>query len=307
MKNKKGFISISIIYSFFIVFMLFLVLIMSTYVNNRFNFNLYKNDIKKRLIQEKELVDNPVVPEEPIPSISLSEYLVQQSSNSIKSSSFNGSLYYLKSDSFNNYRYRGVNPDNYLSFDNKTWRIIGTFSGKNIGGDNNSYYTKIIYTETYQSTNFAPRVTSNWKSSNAYNAVSQLYSYITNTNYIYNASWYFARIPRTSGINSSTVYKTEKMSSLTNSYFGIPSLSDYLFASFNESTISGVGYNNWLNNYEGYLLNYYNNYAWVNYRSTPKILNMQSTLKVYLVVYLKNDVIYTDGDGSINNPYTISY
>ena len=46
--NKKGVISISVIYSFFLIFCLLLVLILTTYTNNRINFKMLKNDIKER-------------------------------------------------------------------------------------------------------------------------------------------------------------------------------------------------------------------------------------------------------------------
>ena len=49
MIKKNGFISISIVYSFFVVFMLLLVLIMASYVNNRNSLNVYKKDIKANL------------------------------------------------------------------------------------------------------------------------------------------------------------------------------------------------------------------------------------------------------------------
>lgn len=48
--NKKGVISISVIYSFFLIFCLLLVLILTTYTNNRINFKMLKNDIKERYI-----------------------------------------------------------------------------------------------------------------------------------------------------------------------------------------------------------------------------------------------------------------
>ena len=48
--NKKGVISISVIYSFFLIFCLLLVLILATYTNNRLNFKMLKNDIKKKYI-----------------------------------------------------------------------------------------------------------------------------------------------------------------------------------------------------------------------------------------------------------------
>lgn len=46
MKNKKGFISISIIYSFFIVFLLLLVLTLTMYTTNRSSFNIFTKDEK---------------------------------------------------------------------------------------------------------------------------------------------------------------------------------------------------------------------------------------------------------------------
>lgn len=55
--NKNGFISISVIYSFFLVILLLLALIMSTYINNRVNFGIYLDDIKKTLFLEKKYND----------------------------------------------------------------------------------------------------------------------------------------------------------------------------------------------------------------------------------------------------------
>lgn len=53
--NKKGVISISVIYSFFLIFCLLLVLILTTYTNNRINFKMLKNDIKKKYISSEEI------------------------------------------------------------------------------------------------------------------------------------------------------------------------------------------------------------------------------------------------------------
>ena len=52
-RDKKGVISVSVIYSFFLIFCLLLILIMTTYTNNRVNFKLLKNDIKKVFITKK--------------------------------------------------------------------------------------------------------------------------------------------------------------------------------------------------------------------------------------------------------------
>lgn len=56
--KKKGFISISIIYSFFIVFLLLLVLTLSTYITNRYSFGIYTKDEKKYHAARVPLVVN---------------------------------------------------------------------------------------------------------------------------------------------------------------------------------------------------------------------------------------------------------
>lgn len=66
--NKKGFISISALYSFFLVFCLLLILIMTTYSDNRINFKMIKNDAKKWAYDKstlknryETLPDNPII------------------------------------------------------------------------------------------------------------------------------------------------------------------------------------------------------------------------------------------------------
>lgn len=52
--NKKGFISVTTILSFCILFISLLTMIMATYVNNRKIFTIYKNDIKYKLYTTKD-------------------------------------------------------------------------------------------------------------------------------------------------------------------------------------------------------------------------------------------------------------
>lgn len=52
MKNKKGFIAISLIYSFFLVFLMVMISILAKYVNNRILVNALKNDIKSDMKKE---------------------------------------------------------------------------------------------------------------------------------------------------------------------------------------------------------------------------------------------------------------
>lgn len=52
MRKKNGFISISAIYSFFVVFLLILLIILNSYINNRASFDLYKDYIKNNVAEK---------------------------------------------------------------------------------------------------------------------------------------------------------------------------------------------------------------------------------------------------------------
>lgn len=126
MIKKNGFISISIIYSFFIVFMLLLVLVMSTYVNNRTQSTIYKNDIKMKNTSTKKM--------------QLNDY-IRANTNSGKG------IYTVGQD----YIYRGPSVNNYVMFNGEKWRIIGVFSD-NSHGVNQEYLTKIVRVNALDST-----------------------------------------------------------------------------------------------------------------------------------------------------------
>ncbi|MDD5865683.1 MAG: hypothetical protein PUD07_04295 [bacterium] len=100
--NKKGVISISVIYSFFLVFCLLLVLILTTYTNNRINFKMLKNDIKKKYISSEEIT------------------------TSLIGSKIDTTLMpYTDDDMGTTYYYNGRVDNNYIKFgDNMLWRII---------------------------------------------------------------------------------------------------------------------------------------------------------------------------------------
>ena len=80
--SKKGFLSTATLYSFFLVFCLLLVLIMSTYINNRINYKMLKSDSKKQALTNSKLKvrynsaknpviydgQEPVTPDNPSPS-----------------------------------------------------------------------------------------------------------------------------------------------------------------------------------------------------------------------------------------------
>ena len=122
MKKQNGFISISIIYSFFIVFMLLLALIMTSYVNTRLRLNIYKKDIKKTYAgQETYLYDY------------------------VKSKA----TLVTRSDNAKDYRYTGSSANNFVLFNGELWRIIGAVCQNTTCSSRADYYIKIVRVTTF--------------------------------------------------------------------------------------------------------------------------------------------------------------
>ncbi|MBR4230918.1 MAG: hypothetical protein IKR74_02015 [Bacilli bacterium] len=122
MIKKNGFISISIIYSFFIIFMLTLVLIMTSYVNTRIRLNIYKKDIKKTYAgTETYLYD-----------------YVKSKATAIT-----------RADNAKDYRYIGATVNNYVSFNGEKWRIVGAICQNTTCSARSDYYIKIVRTTTF--------------------------------------------------------------------------------------------------------------------------------------------------------------
>lgn len=299
MKNKKGFISISVIYSFFVIFLLFLVLIMSSYINNRFKFNVYKNDIKKKLLSETDIY--------------LSEYIKSLESGTVKTSS-NGTSYYIKN--INNVtRYQGSNPDNYIKFNDQIWRVVGIFQGRDIGLSSSKYYTKIIASNGV-SILYSNSLIGTWSDSTAKTILNNNY-YMSiasdQKNAIASARWYQGRVSSYNANNASlsSLVSNEKNGNTNVDKVGVISLSDVGLASLQCSsltrTLGTCRASNWLLNCPTGVLNYYltNNIFYIN--SSGNIIHKpgRSYFNFYPVVYLDSSVKLVSGKGTSSNPYII--
>ena len=121
--NKKGFISVTVVYTFFIVFLLLLVLVATTYINNRLRLTSYKNNIRTKHVNPTSMVEFS----------SLVETVIFLEGKDLENAS--GEKYKVISDK--GYRFIGKNPNNYVKFNGETWRIIGVFYEKyDSDGDN---------------------------------------------------------------------------------------------------------------------------------------------------------------------------
>ena len=126
--KKNGFVSTTMIYSFFLVFLIVLISIVSNYTTNRLTMNSNKDEIKEGLdIDSDDLIDI-------CEDMTMAECLVE----------INDSDLYHHDENLENganddsYRYAGSNPNNYVCFgsDSTTcpkdnlYRIIGVFDGQ---------------------------------------------------------------------------------------------------------------------------------------------------------------------------------
>jgi len=213
------------------------------------------------------------------------------------------------------YRYEGAEVNNYVTFNDETWRIIGVEEGSTIGLTSGEYYTKIIKNDFLSPFSFERGA----------NIVGSYYTYYYETdndgeNYygvsfvnnglkeakalIVNAKWYI-------GGALSVPYETyvsEYIGTWTRSYVGGMSASDYGYAAL-QSRCANVNlreYSNcesWLFNNEEEIL--------ISHSKITELGNVEDTYEYDTianrpVVYLKSNVVITnDGTGAEGNKFEI--
>lgn len=153
MKYRKGFMSTSVIYSFFLVFILLLIATMMSYTNKRYlrkkieNKIILDTDISYDCVNNEKLADCLLRAEfkeaktssiygEVFKEVSYysnnnlnidgikSAISLRQRPDFSKASTTEEGMYMLKDDKGNSYYYRGAEDDNYIKFNNELWRIV---------------------------------------------------------------------------------------------------------------------------------------------------------------------------------------
>ncbi|MBQ6840960.1 MAG: hypothetical protein IJO63_02440 [Bacilli bacterium] len=241
----------------------------------------------------------------------------------------------------NGYRYEGKDPNNYISFNGETWRIIGAFEGSTIGLTEGEYYTKIIRPTFYPAAIgvFNGTTTNNsWASStvNKYMNSEYLSSLSESArSMITNAKWYLGAL--SSGpTNTGALYNMERASTGAYSapsvlnvrgYMGLIYPSDYFYGAYGSGCDNNVVYYNnqtsscmnlnWLysstniqytitGNSEGTSVNiiFSDNGTYDGFIHTA--VSNNTSCRSRPTLYLNNDVILTGGSGTSASPYTIS-
>ena len=300
MKNNKGFISVTVIYAFFLVFLTLMLYIVTNMTVNRNLLNNMKKTIKN------ELNDS-----------NFSRYLINHyEEDNIKLIKLNSANYTYGIDD-NSYRFTGANPNNYVKFkdSDELYRIIGIFNEK----------VKLVKATSWKTLSFNTTMDNNYIASNIFNNLnittdSYLISLGNNIKYIDNENWYVGGIDEKylsqTGKNIATMEVGDSKNNgvVINAKIGIIYLSDYIYAGdSSDKTNYGkniTNTNNWL----------FLNNSWFITRNTIasdiKVYSLNSAgaiisssptevKNVRTAFYLKNNVRLVSGTGKSTDPYVI--
>ena len=243
----------------------------------------------------------------------------------------------------NNLRYVGADPNNYVTFNNELWRIIGVMNNIDDGTGKMETRLKIIKDELYsRSIAWDTNGNNNWLTSslqqelnntyyNSINLVDQnligetLWNLGGTSNYITSndglaSHWYtYER-----GTDAYESHPTEWIGKI-----GLMYPSDYGYATsggeitnreaclnrelYNWSSVDDCYNNDWLynnSNNQWTLTPYFDTSYDMFYVSSLGLVNITSARNtqpvVFPVLYLKSNVKITSGDGSYTNPYQLS-
>lgn len=137
MRKKNGFIAISVIYSFFAVFLVLLLIIVSSYIENRTSFDFYKTSIKEKNYKKfgtnvRYFTDMIITLADTTKNDGLAKVVPEPYSSSCLVSSTSTSRY----SSCKAFRFEGATANNYVCFGSEDcsgtkrdnlWRIVGVF------------------------------------------------------------------------------------------------------------------------------------------------------------------------------------
>ena len=225
----------------------------------------------------------------------------------------------LYKDEHGDIRYYGANPNNYVSFNSELWRIIGIIDGK----------IKIIRNESIGNLPWDTSNSNNWNitslksylNENYYNSINNTYK-----NMILEEIYYLGGMD-TTVITSATAYDLERGNNVyadnptsTKQHIGLMYPSDYGYAagssclsitidnysnSCKDNDYLYIGANEWLqtpsNRLSGVAMIISN---LGNVGNSFNVINMKNVVRP--TAYLKSEIKITGGDGSQNNPYTLS-
>lgn len=295
--NKKGFISTSMVYSFFLVFLLLLLFIVNELINNRLLLNNVKEAVKSD-----------------ISDTTFARYLINRAEDI--------SLVYHGTNlaggaNDGSYRFVGSNPNNYVCFGsdaascpaNNLYRIIGIYNNE----------IKLIKNTSITTMPLVGYATNNYINMDIYPYLNE--DFLTTLgdyqNYIADTLWYINGIPASSindypiAIYNNELGSNQDLSISITAKIGLMYASDYAYATdttYYNSVV--VGTNNWLRNGSNtWTISRLNSttgdFFIVNSAGRIQSRPVTNSFQVRPVFYLNSSVTLATGDGTFSNPYRI--
>ena len=241
----------------------------------------------------------------------------------------------------NNLRYIGANPNNYVSFNNELWRIIGVFNNIDDGTGTKEARLKIIKDEPYsEGISWSSNSTNNWSTASLQKELNGTYlNSITSTykKMIEDAIWNLGGSSTYEDVTTSMFYERERGTDVYNGRptewtgkIGLMYPSDYGYATsggsttnrdiclntvlynWHSSSVSDCKNNDWLYNssyHQWTLIPRSDDSGRVfPVRTNGNVDNYNSLAKcaVSPALYLSSNVKITGGDGSESNPFILS-
>lgn len=337
MMNRKGFISISVIYTLFMVFLMLMLSVLAAYANNRILLRLSKEDVSDILIESQDSHDLAFACEkEKLSACFVLKYYLDSDlylhDGEIDVKAAVVDYQNVLEDGDDNVRYSGANPHNYVCFgtDDKStcvnnkdtfmYRIIGIFSNR----------TKII-----KNTPLSARAWANnskeWVDSSLKNYLNEDF---LNTipvlwrNKIMETTWNVGELNYNDVVTKDNAplisYKAEKLADITYAAkIGLMNLSDYYYAASptfwpyrgDKMTTTSKDYvdaktNNWLAGYDEFtispVLDDANKKAFKILKGGKTGSDQTSTALQFRPVFMiYPSMILKSGNGTIDDPYLL--
>lgn len=279
MKNSKGFISVTVIYSFFLVFLTLMMFIIVNLVTNR---NLL-NNMKKTIKND-------------ISDTNFANYLINRYDD----------LGILKVN--DSYRFNGNNPNNYVKFNNEIYRIIGVIDGK----------VKLIKNDSITSIAFDSENSNNYSGSSVSSYLNNEFikSLGDNATLIETSTWYIGGLDNSfktkpgKEIINYEIGDKKNNGVTTIQKIGLPYISDYIYAGDEKIYNQTVqNQNNWLFTSNMWFISSQNSNLIDNYYlksdGTIDSDNVKNLKNIKPTFYLSGSVKYISGTGTNSDPYIV--
>lgn len=195
------------------------------------------------------------------------------------------------------YRYSGLNPDNYINFNNETWRIIGIVEGN----------IKIVREEVLEATSFGED--NIYDESNAFNTLNTYYETFDS---VYQDMVYEG-ILNASNVTLSESFNEEWLGGGFFGKIGLLNVDDFVFSSSPEYYTSAINNSNissttWLTGTYltmAQIVDTDNQIVAINNNIPTSVLVTDTSYGLKPCLYLRKDVSIISGNGTIDSPYEV--